>query len=80
VSKVHNGHHHHVSIVKTVKKNTWIITFGGWMKKMTFQEAKPARVGLATPKSAKLTLPSCQNIKRTLPLHSSHQEGQKKHI
>jgi hypothetical protein len=44
LAKVHNGLHHHISIVKTVKKHT---SFGARTKKTAFQGVGPAEIGVA---------------------------------
>ena len=43
---MYNGLHHHVSIVKTVRKHIWIIPFGARTKKQRFGGAGLAETGL----------------------------------
>ena len=46
--KVHNGLHHYISIVETVRKHIWIISFGAQTKKTVFRGADPAGNGQAS--------------------------------
>jgi hypothetical protein len=49
--KEYNGLHHHVSIIKTAQKHTWIITFGVQAKKKVFRGTDPAKIGLVDSSS-----------------------------
>ena len=72
LSKVHNRLCHHVSIVKTDRRHTWIISFEARTKKTTFREADPAKTGLASSQNQSGRFSQLSQMQEWIaPLHSS---------
>jgi hypothetical protein len=65
LAKVHNGLHHHISIIEMVREHIWIISFGARTKKTPFRGADPAETGQASSQSGQAGLANfvqCKNV------------------